>query len=224
MEISIWEQTVSLLGSLALGCCVGVLYDTLRILRVRFRRKTLSGVFDFLFWMISIPVLFFYALMTGNGQVRIYILLGAALGGGVYFLLLSRLVLLVGYKIADLIGLVFRVFTRPLVWIWHIFKKIQEKLKNVFLSWGKWYKMKQITKKMDTSNKGICPDKGGREREVQTSGSSNEADCFDTAGLYGRLSSDAAGPDYISANPGGGADRASDRAKAKKRKLKKRHR
>jgi spore cortex biosynthesis protein YabQ len=224
MEISVGEQAVSLLGSLALGCCIGVLYDVLRILRVRCRRRTLSGLFDFFFWMASIPALVFYALITGDGQIRIYILLGVALGVGVHFLLFSRLVLFLGYKIADFIGLIFHILTRPLVWIWCILKKIQEKLKNVFLSWGRWYKMKRITRKTDTSNKSICPDKGGGEHEIQTSGIPNETDCFDTTGLYGCLSSDVAGSDCICPSTRGRSDRASSRVEAKKRRFTKRHR
>jgi spore cortex biosynthesis protein YabQ len=224
MKISVESQAMALLGAVLLGCCVGLLYDILRILRVRCHCRPLSGLLDVLFWICSVPVVFFHTLEAGNGEVRLYMLLG--LGGGVclYFLLLSRGVLFLGYKIADVIGVIFHIFAKPVGWIWHISKKIQKKAKNIFLSWHRWYKIKWITKRTETSNRNMDPNEGGTEREVQTSGFFNETDCFDSAGLYGHLSPDAAGSNCVSSSAGKSAESPGRRSSAKKRQAGKRHR
>ena len=127
MKIFIEAQVMALLGAFLLGCCIGFLYDVLRIFRVRCRWRPLTGVFDILFWVFSVPMVFFHALTIGDGTVRIYMLLGIVGGVSLYFLLLSRPILFLGYKAADFIGIMFYILAKPLQWIWFILKKIQEK-------------------------------------------------------------------------------------------------
>lgn len=113
MEISIAGQAATLVGAVALGLTVGLFYDILRILRVRLKSWLLSGILDFVFWIIVAAALFLYALSAGNGQVRIFMTLGLMGGGFLYFWLLSPPMLRLGYRIADLIDLLFHILTFP---------------------------------------------------------------------------------------------------------------
>ena len=71
MEISVSAQASSFLGALVLGVAVGLLYDVLRVLRVRLRARLLGPVLDLIFWLCVTAALFWYAVGTGNGEVRL---------------------------------------------------------------------------------------------------------------------------------------------------------
>ena len=90
MEIWVSEQALFLLGALGLGAAVGLVYDLLRILRVRLPVPFVGGVLDLLFWVMVTVALFVYTTVAGRGEVRIYLLAGVAIGGALYFRALSR--------------------------------------------------------------------------------------------------------------------------------------
>lgn len=104
MEISVSAQAALLAGALLLGAAVGLLYDFFRILRVRIPLKLLGALLDLVFWLAVTAALFVYAVAAGDGAVRIYLVLGVLGGATVYFLLLSRWALKLGYLLADFLG------------------------------------------------------------------------------------------------------------------------
>lgn len=97
---------------MALGAAIGLLYDFFRILRVRLRLPLLGSVLDLLFWLAVTAAIFVYAVAAGNGEVRIYMLLSILGGAVLYFLLLSRWALKLGYLLADFLGLLWKIGTR----------------------------------------------------------------------------------------------------------------
>ena len=98
---------------MALGAAIGLLYDFFRILRVRLRLPLLGSVLDLLFWLAVTAAIFVYAVAAGNGEVRIYMLLSILGGAVLYFLLLSRWALKLGYLLADFLGLLWKIGTAP---------------------------------------------------------------------------------------------------------------
>lgn len=125
-----------------MGMAAGLLYDLFRILRFRAARRVLSAGLDLLFWVALTAALFSYALVAGNGQLRIFMILGMGIGAFLYFLLLSRFMLRLGYKVADGIALLFRLIRLPMLVILNFLKKTKEKFKNIFLYFAKWYRIK----------------------------------------------------------------------------------
>ena len=220
------EQAIALAGAVALGLVAGVFYDILRITRVRLKSWIVSGILDLAFWLAAVAALFIYSLAMGNGQLRIFMILGVMGGGTLYFLLLSRPMLWMGYRIADFVRLVFHILTRPIVWVWEFCKKIQKIIKNIFHSGARWFKMKVFKKRADKQGRKKHRGKGGdaHETEIETSGFSNQDYRAHIAGLHGGFSADLAGTDHGSASPGGGVVKSGGGARAKKRKSRKRHR
>ena len=80
------EQLALFLQSVALGGVLGLVYDLLRALRT-LGGKIWGGVLDVFFCLTASASLFFF-VMAGDGEMRIFIVLGAA-GGMLLFLCLA---------------------------------------------------------------------------------------------------------------------------------------
>ena len=102
-----------LLAALLLGGAMGVVYDLFRILRVRVHVRLLGPILDLLFWLGVTAGLFALTLLRDDGQVRIFHMAAVSLGGGAYFLTLSRLILPVLLWLAGRIRALFRLLTAP---------------------------------------------------------------------------------------------------------------
>ncbi len=142
MEISISGQAAAFGGAVVLGMAAGLLYDLFRILRVRAARRFFSDGLDLLFWVAVTVALFSYALLAGNGQLRIFMILGLSIGAFLYFILFSSFMLRLGYKVADFLVVLLHFLSIPIVTAWNFSKKTLEKFKNVFHYFTKWYRIK----------------------------------------------------------------------------------
>lgn len=103
MAISVTDQAMAFLGALALGGGLGVLYDLFRLSRVRLGLRVLGALLDLSYWVVAVLALFGYCLAAGNGDVRIYLVVGIALGGGLYFLTVSPLFRYLENKLWDIL-------------------------------------------------------------------------------------------------------------------------
>ena len=132
MGPSVAGQAAFFGGAVLLGGAVGVLYDMFRVIRVRIGLRAVGAVLDLLFWTAATAALFVYAVTAGDGEVRVYMILGVLAGAAVYFALLSRWILRLGYLAADFVGLVWGIVTLPLRAILLLYKKIGKKAKKFF--------------------------------------------------------------------------------------------
>ena len=209
---------------LLLGGGLGVLYDLLRVVRVRGKLRWLRGAADLLFWLAAVWALFRWSLAAWGGQVRLY---GAALclmGGGLYFRLLSPGVLWLGYRLADLIGAILGIFAWPGKQCWQIFKKIGKLRKNLFLSWGKWYRIERKTKEAEqTACRRAARERGVLLDAVQTRRFFDQDRGFGPADLYGHHSAGASGADPDHTGAAGRAGPAGGRSAGKKPGTDRRH-
>ena len=82
MENYISAQLLLFLQSILLGTSLGLLYDLLRVLRLRLPRAT--GLLDLVYCLLAGGSIFFFTLYRSQGQLRLFVLLGI-LGGGVLF-------------------------------------------------------------------------------------------------------------------------------------------
>ena len=74
--------------------------------------------------------LFVYTTTAGSGEVRLYIVAAVLLGAAAYFWLLSRWFLKLGYRLADLVGVLWRVLTLPVVFLLRLCKKSEKPQKS----------------------------------------------------------------------------------------------
>ncbi len=73
------------------GIIIGILFDIFRILRRSFKTADIiTYLEDVLFWMITGILLLYLIFKFNNGQLRIYIFIGIAIGVTFYLLIFSK--------------------------------------------------------------------------------------------------------------------------------------
>lgn len=94
MEIRLAAQTEVFLCAAIFGGCAGGLFDFFKALRLRARLgRWGTAVCDICFCLLTFVAFLLFLLAKGGGEIRGYILLGAALGAMLYFAALSELLL-----------------------------------------------------------------------------------------------------------------------------------
>lgn len=108
-ELDVSEQVITFLYSIAFGAALCLIYDILRGMRRAGIGRSKWAVFfaDLLFWIASAWLVFCFMLVRTVGSVRSYVLLGLAVGAGLFNILLSNLVVGV---IAVICSLFLRVY------------------------------------------------------------------------------------------------------------------
>lgn len=149
MEIPVAEQAAAFAGAILLGFAVGVLYDILRLFRLRLPIPFLGPVLDLLFWVAVVAALFLYAASATGGRMRIYVLLSVFGGAVVYFVTLSAWVMSLGNLIADGAAFLARLVKLPVLFLQACAKKIEKNLKNLFLYRRKWSKIEATFEAME---------------------------------------------------------------------------
>lgn len=96
MEYTFYPDLTSMLQALAAGVLLGVYYDAFRLLRrvIHFDRVSVA-MQDILFWLTSAVYLFFVCIRLNNGYIRIYFVLFALAGWGVYYATVGRMIFVV---------------------------------------------------------------------------------------------------------------------------------
>lgn len=89
MELYIRLQAQTIAAAFALGAAAGVIYDLLRTVRINRRRRLLTHATDLLYVLAVGWALLRFALSLGQGELRLYVLPCAGLGGLFYWRLLA---------------------------------------------------------------------------------------------------------------------------------------
>lgn len=125
MAFTMTEQTAVFFHSLLLGVAVGCFYDLFRITRIAFLIPApLVMVEDLLFFLFSSVVLFGFMLEHSFGQIRYFILLGAALGWILYYNTVGSLVMKCSARII-------RAARAVLAFLWRPFARMGRKAARV---------------------------------------------------------------------------------------------
>lgn len=124
------EQLATFLRAILLGASLGLVYDLLRVLR-RLGGRIWGGILDALYCVAASASLFFF-VMAGDGELRLFILAGAAGGAVLYFCLLSPLLL-------PLWALWLEIFLVPVRLIGAVLKKCGKICKKLFSFWRGWF-------------------------------------------------------------------------------------
>ena len=99
-EINNSLQTVCFLRALVLGICLCLLYDLFASLRKAGICSNFAVfVQDILFFIIASPLIFIFLLATTNGEIRLYIILGIAIGFLIFKMTVSKLFVFIFSKL-----------------------------------------------------------------------------------------------------------------------------
>lgn len=94
MITSISSQATIFLCTIIGGAVIALIYDLFRILRKTVRTGSLViHVEDLLFWLIVSIVMFMTIYYSNDGELRVFMFIGACIGVILYVLLLSRIVM-----------------------------------------------------------------------------------------------------------------------------------
>lgn len=117
------EQLALFLRAVALGAALGLVYDLFRVLRT-LGGKVWGGLLDALFCLAAAASLFLF-VMAGDGEMRIFVVLGAA-GGMLLFLCLA------GQMLRPVWRFWLEVFLFPARLVRRFLKKSGRKTKKLF--------------------------------------------------------------------------------------------
>ncbi len=98
------EQTRLFLQTIAAGFAIGWIFDVFRVLRAAVKHPDfLTQIEDMLYWVIVSFGMFYFLLNVNAGEVRIFSIIGAFLGMGLYFATLSPVFMAVSVAIVDFV-------------------------------------------------------------------------------------------------------------------------
>ncbi|MBQ6824675.1 MAG: spore cortex biosynthesis protein YabQ [Clostridia bacterium] len=124
MEVALSRQAAAFLWSLVLGAALGVLYDWFRIGRILRRKGRFTVLLeDLLFSFLAAVSTAWCFTLTNYGQVRLFLLVGEAMGFLIYFTTVGAVV------------------TRFFKWFRRIIEKIMNFLKKPFIFLLEWCKI-----------------------------------------------------------------------------------
>ena len=128
MEYTFYPDLTSMLQALAAGVLLGVYYDAFRVLRrvIHFDRVSVA-MQDILFWLTSAVYLFFVCIRLNNGYIRIYFVLFALAGWGVYYATVGRMIFVVFDFMLKIVGRLTKSIKKMTV---SLIRKIYTKIKG----------------------------------------------------------------------------------------------
>lgn len=139
-EISVNAQVLGTLYAVPVGAAFCLFYDIIRIFRKSVKpRFAIDFLLDVFFWIICAFVTFCLMLIFSSGQLRWYIFFGLLVGFLIFRFTLSRLIILLSFRIIDLLTRFFsavnclltKIFTKVSIFfrkIFDFFIKIAKKL------------------------------------------------------------------------------------------------
>ncbi len=136
------------------GIIIGLVFDFFRILRKSFRTNDIiTYIEDILFWIITGLILLYSIFTFNNGEIRLFMFLGAILGCIIYMIIFSKFIIKINtkiirflkksikkaiivilYPIKIIIKVIKKIFNKPISFIIinikGILKKVKSNIKN----------------------------------------------------------------------------------------------
>jgi spore cortex biosynthesis protein YabQ len=98
------DQAWLFLGTVALGFALGFIFDIFRIVRIAVSHKTwMVQAEDLLYWTLVILLMFYFMLSANYGEIRLFAIVGAAIGALLYFYSLSIIIMKVATAIINFV-------------------------------------------------------------------------------------------------------------------------
>ncbi|MCI9609679.1 MAG: hypothetical protein HFG07_05620 [Oscillibacter sp.] len=127
--------------SILLGLSAGLLYDLLRPFRVRAPRVT--GLLDGTYCLAVCGAMFLFLLRRAEGQLRGFVIVGAAGGAVLFFCVFSEFLRPLWAFWADTLAFLWRLCCLPLRWTRNFYKKMLRRGKNLFYFWRKCFTIRE---------------------------------------------------------------------------------
>ncbi len=94
MIISVSAQAYVFLCTIAGGMAIALVYDIFRIFRRAIKTgRMVTNLEDLLYWLIVVFIMFLTIHYSNDGELRIYLFIGAFIGIVLYALLFSRIIM-----------------------------------------------------------------------------------------------------------------------------------
>jgi len=104
MILSMPDQAWLFLSTVVAGMVIGLFYDVFRIIRKTTpHREWVVQLEDVLFWVIATGAMFYFMLQRNFGEIRVFSLLGTAIGAVLYMATFSPLVLKISVVVIDFV-------------------------------------------------------------------------------------------------------------------------
>ena len=123
MELYNWEQARIFSYMILSGLAIGAVFDIFRVSRKIFTQTTaVIFICDLIFFLIAAVGVFYFTLLANDGELRWYEFMGTAVGGIIYFLLLSKIFMKILMAIVRLIAIIIRslykIITPPIIFLY----------------------------------------------------------------------------------------------------------
>ncbi len=141
-SLSLASQTKGFLLSLGFGFLMGAVYDIFRIIRISISKgRKLQILSDIVYCILLAFLTFIFFITVNEGEIRIYLLLGEAIGFAVYGLSMGTIIFAFGKKWIEIIKLFFRFTLKP-------FKNLYAKVSQILIKRVKTRKKPENKSKM----------------------------------------------------------------------------
>jgi spore cortex biosynthesis protein YabQ len=148
--VTLYTQWLTMGLMVGSGWLMGVILDTYRVLKSRFRlRGWVVSLVDLLYWLVATGLVFGLLMWSNWGELRFYIFVAIVIGFALYQVWFSRWVTRVVQWVVQIVEALLRVLMRivyvtlwiPLTAIWTVVRKLWELLLALlrgigrFLAW-----------------------------------------------------------------------------------------
>ena len=111
------------------GVLIGLLFDFFRILRRSFNTKDfITYIQDILFWILTGFILLYSIFTFNNGEIRLFMFLGVAIGIIIYMLFISSYIIKINVAIIkfikNIIIKIFNIISIPFKTLYNLTKKL----------------------------------------------------------------------------------------------------
>ena len=116
MILSMGSQANLFLIAIAAGFFVAFVYDIFRILRKTIKHKNIFvQIEDTVYWLMASFVMFFIMLNKNQGEIRLFSIVGCAIGMSLYFCTVSPIIIKASVTVLQFFKKVFLV-TLHIIW------------------------------------------------------------------------------------------------------------
>jgi spore cortex biosynthesis protein YabQ len=127
--VSLEAQYLTMVAMTVSGAVMGAIYDMYRTVLKEWRLiKVFGPLFDLVFWILSIVIVFSSLLWANHGDMRIYVFVILCIGYLIYKLTLQRIIVastmtiiqIIQFTVRSLYRMIILLIVRPIVGIYHM--------------------------------------------------------------------------------------------------------
>ena len=142
MNIDPSKQLTAIAAAAAIGFISGVFYDILAEIRHRKNKVFVTALCDIVFCFAVFSALFFVGYTIDEGRQKLYYVLFALSGAGVYFALIRRAAVKIITVVSSFVIYTINILFYPAILLKNSLKKFLKIFKNIFNYEKKCYKIK----------------------------------------------------------------------------------